>query len=132
MVRCEEIFRQICWLEERFWPDVDGMGEEDETAQMGPQIGIGGMDNGTFTAPMSHNLNGPMSNSTMASQMNGPMTSLSTALNGAQINGPTMNGNMNSNQMNGPAMNGNAQMNGNDNAPGPDSNNNFVQMSQTS
>lgn len=32
MLRCEEVFRQVCWLEERFWPDVDGMGEEDEGA----------------------------------------------------------------------------------------------------
>ncbi|KAJ9666342.1 hypothetical protein H2201_003530 [Coniosporium apollinis] len=31
MQRCEQVFRQICWLEERFWPDVDGMGEEDES-----------------------------------------------------------------------------------------------------
>jgi hypothetical protein len=33
MLRCEQVFRQICWLEERFWPDVDGMGEEDDTAR---------------------------------------------------------------------------------------------------
>jgi hypothetical protein len=33
MLRCEQVFRQICWLEERFWPDVDGMGEEDETSR---------------------------------------------------------------------------------------------------
>ncbi|KAF1982579.1 heme oxygenase-like protein [Aulographum hederae CBS 113979] len=31
MLRCEQVFSQICWLEERFWPDVDGMGEGDET-----------------------------------------------------------------------------------------------------
>ena len=35
MSRCEEIFRQICWIEERFWPEVDGMGEEGEAAQLG-------------------------------------------------------------------------------------------------
>ncbi len=35
MHRCEQIFRQVCWLEERFWPDVDGMGEEDETGRLG-------------------------------------------------------------------------------------------------
>ncbi|KAK3060053.1 hypothetical protein LTS18_009450 [Coniosporium uncinatum] len=34
MQRCEQVFRQICWLEERFWPDVDGMGEEDESRGM--------------------------------------------------------------------------------------------------
>ena len=31
-MRCEQVFRQVCWLAERFWPDVDGMGEEDETS----------------------------------------------------------------------------------------------------
>ena len=41
MLRCEEVFRQICWLEERFWPDVDGMGEEDESARLAG--GAGGM-----------------------------------------------------------------------------------------
>lgn len=41
MMRCEEVFRQICWLEERFWPDVDGMGEEDETGRL-VSNGIGG------------------------------------------------------------------------------------------
>ncbi|KAF2006349.1 heme oxygenase-like protein [Amniculicola lignicola CBS 123094] len=51
MVRCEEVFRQICWLVERFWPDVDGMGEEDESARLGPAglsmgPGVSGLDNG--------------------------------------------------------------------------------------
>lgn len=52
MIRCEELFRQICWLEERFWPDVDGMGEEDESARLaGSNIGpmgapVATMDNG--------------------------------------------------------------------------------------
>ncbi|KAI9698261.1 MAG: hypothetical protein M1820_007531 [Bogoriella megaspora] len=30
-MRCEDTFRQICWLEQRFWPEVDGMGEERDT-----------------------------------------------------------------------------------------------------
>lgn len=34
MNRCEQVFRQVCWLAERFWPDVDGMGEEDETGRL--------------------------------------------------------------------------------------------------
>ncbi|KAB2570904.1 hypothetical protein BFW01_g6395 [Lasiodiplodia theobromae] len=34
MLRCEQLFEHVCWLEERFWPDVDGMGEEDETARL--------------------------------------------------------------------------------------------------
>lgn len=39
MQRCDQVFKQICWLEERFWPDVDGMGEEDETSRL--QVGLG-------------------------------------------------------------------------------------------
>jgi thiaminase len=39
MQRCDQVFKQICWLEERFWPDVDGMGEEDETNRL--QVGLG-------------------------------------------------------------------------------------------
>jgi hypothetical protein len=45
MMRCEELFRQICWLEERFWPDVDGMGEEDETVRLGNAAMGGNMAN---------------------------------------------------------------------------------------
>lgn len=30
-MRCEQVFRQVCWLAERFWPEVDGMGEEDNS-----------------------------------------------------------------------------------------------------
>lgn len=50
MERCEQVFRQACWLEERFWPDVDGMGEQDESggrhgehAGAGPFGGGGGV-----------------------------------------------------------------------------------------
>jgi hypothetical protein len=60
MQRCEELFRQICWLEERFWPDVDGMGEEDETAR------LGGSNMGSMPAPVAQMDNGmgnnPMGN----------------------------------------------------------------------
>lgn len=52
MSRCEELFRQICWLEERFWPDVDGMGEEDETARLGPS------NMGPMSAPVATMDNG--------------------------------------------------------------------------
>ncbi|KAF1955009.1 heme oxygenase-like protein [Byssothecium circinans] len=95
MNRCEEIFRQICWLEERFWPDVNGMGEEDVTARLGPDLGPMG--------PGMDNINGPM---------NGPMN------NGPMNNRPIDNGPMNgprSNPMNNP-LNGqlNRQMNGGD------------------
>jgi thiaminase len=43
MLRCEQVFRQICWLEERFWPDVDGMGEEDETSRYDDGFGGQGL-----------------------------------------------------------------------------------------
>ncbi|KIV99665.1 uncharacterized protein PV09_08720 [Verruconis gallopava] len=52
MTRCEQVFQQICWLQERFWPDVDGMGEEDDSGRYeGPTgfsstSGIGGSVNG--------------------------------------------------------------------------------------
>lgn len=39
MQRCDQVFRQVCWLEERFWPDVDGMGEEDDSSRL--QVGLG-------------------------------------------------------------------------------------------
>lgn len=54
-MRCEEVFRQICWLEERFWPDVDGMGEEDESARLGTSS-MGAISGGVG------NLNGGISN----------------------------------------------------------------------
>jgi hypothetical protein len=133
MVRCEEIFRQICWLEQRYWPDVDGMGEEDESARLEPQVGIGSMGNGTFTGPLNQNMNGPMSNNTMTSQMSGQMNGQMTnnGING-QINGPmnpnSMNGTIssshNGNQISGP------NMNRNDSTPGPDGSNTFGQMTQ--
>jgi hypothetical protein len=59
MTRCEEIFRQICWLEERLWPEVDGMGEEGEVAQLGP-AGIGPMGAGLNNNMSNNGLNPPM------------------------------------------------------------------------
>lgn len=35
MSRCEGAFRQVLWLWERTWPDVDGMGDKNETGQAG-------------------------------------------------------------------------------------------------
>ncbi|KAJ4352019.1 uncharacterized protein N0V89_007365 [Didymosphaeria variabile] len=127
MTRCEEIFRQICWLEERFWPDVDGMGEEDDSARLGPNLGpMGtGMDNGMnngMSNAINNGMNGPM-------QMNGPQ------MNEAQMNGlpnglPSgsiqMNGQMNgqmSSQMQ-PQMN--SQMNNGERPAGGDGRNNFA------
>ncbi|KAI9692575.1 MAG: hypothetical protein M1822_006806 [Bathelium mastoideum] len=47
--RCEEHFRQVCWLEERFWPMVDGMGEPRD-GETGGQSGIGGTGEGNERA----------------------------------------------------------------------------------
>lgn len=49
MMRCEQVFRQVCWLAERFWPDVDGMGEEDDTGR-GMSLAAQGGTNGAVQA----------------------------------------------------------------------------------
>jgi hypothetical protein len=132
MVRCEEIFRQICWLGERFWPNVDGMGEENEAPRIGPQLAVRSTDNGTFTGPLNQNMNRPMSNNPMNGQMhsqrNGGMSgpvnnsaingTMAHALNGAQMTAP-MNGTIN-----------NAPMDSNESTPGPEDTNAYDQMSQ--
>lgn len=58
MQRCEQIFRQICWLEERFWPDVDGMGEEDESAEMGTQSMGPNLDSQGLDSPRANDGDG--------------------------------------------------------------------------
>lgn len=106
MQRCDEIFRQICWLEQRFWPEVDGMGEEDESAQLhGPahrgSMGAG-LDNSLNNNSIGNNHmrnqnmnNGPIdagrinSNAMGSNNMNGPMSS---QMNRANMNGPMMGG----------------------------------------
>lgn len=71
-MRCEQVFKQICWLQERFWPDVDGMGEEDDTARYegpsypgtsglgsnGGSLGGSANDNGMSNGPFGGGLNG--------------------------------------------------------------------------
>ncbi|CAN9207196.1 unnamed protein product [Alternaria alternata] len=92
MSRCEEIFRQICWLEERFWPDVDSMGNNNESAnaRMGP--------------PMS----GPMSAGLENNMQNGMANGLPVAVNGNGIHNHNHNHNHNrNNSMPGPSMNNN-------------------------
>ncbi|KAF2261389.1 heme oxygenase-like protein [Lojkania enalia] len=84
MQRCEEIFRQICYLIERFWPDVDGMGEEDETARLGPS-GVG--SSGPGVSGFDGTMNGAGLNGT---GMNGPMSS--QAINVQGLNPQGMNG----------------------------------------
>jgi hypothetical protein len=116
MLRCEEIFRQICYLEERFWPDVDGMGEVDETGRLGStgiaSMGgnVGGMDNNSNMNNAGINASGSAMNTGMNGQgMNGP------AMNNQAMNTPNLNANMNTNMnpqgINGQAMN-NQGMNG--------------------
>lgn len=83
MQRCEEIFRQICWLEQRFWPDVDGMGEQNDSDRMSSA----GLD--TISAGISNmnsNVGPSMSGmNNMGGSMNGPMSS-------GGMNGPGVNG----------------------------------------
>ena len=58
MMRCDQVFRQICWLEERFWPDVDGMGEEDESSRLQVGLGVNGGQGGDTAPPFGGVLNG--------------------------------------------------------------------------
>jgi hypothetical protein len=74
MARCEEIFRQICWLEERFWPEVDGMGEEDEAAQLN-NTGIGSMGPELDNSMNNNGMNNPMMNRTGINNGEGPSVS---------------------------------------------------------
>ena len=72
MLRCEEVFRQICWLEERFWPDVDGMGEEDESARLaGGAGGMSGVGVGQGGGMGSSGMSSGMGNSSMSSSSMG-------------------------------------------------------------
>jgi hypothetical protein len=71
-MRCEQVFKQICWLQERFWPDVDGMGEEDDSGRYeGPTFpGANGL--GSDGSPMGANTNGSsMSNGPFGGSLNG-------------------------------------------------------------
>ncbi|KAF2623170.1 heme oxygenase-like protein [Macroventuria anomochaeta] len=138
MQRCDEIFRQICWLEQRFWPEVDGMGEEDDGAQLGGPSHMGtmgtGLDNGMNNSAISsghignQNMdNGSMNGGRMNSNamnsnmgnnnMNGPMGS---QMNRSSMNGPIMGGQgMNNQNMSGQGVNGSV-MSGDDGTPGND------------
>ncbi|KAH7108666.1 hypothetical protein B0J11DRAFT_449552 [Dendryphion nanum] len=112
MTRCEEVFRQICYLEERFWPDVDGMGEDDESGRIvSTSLSLENAMSGPMNGPLNAPMNGSMNNSinvSLSGSMSGPM------------NGPM------SGPMNGPmagSMNG--SMNGGDGTPVGDARNNF-------
>lgn len=98
MDRCSEIFKQICWLEQRFWPVVNGMGEEAETTQ----------DHAPFNGPMNQNMNSSgasFNNPGMGGPMNGAMAAppMTNPALGNQM-GSRRNGPMGSNGMNGQQM----------------------------
>lgn len=132
MSRCDEIFRQICWLEQRFWPEVDGMGEDNDRAQLTGAAHMGPMgaalNNGMNSNAMTNNRisnqnmnNGPINrarinsnamNSNMGANLNGQM--------GPQMSRPNMTGTMMGGQdMSGQAMSG-STMSGDDGTPGND------------
>lgn len=78
-MRCEEVFRQICYLEERFWPEFNGMGDDGgtvriTTANMGLETGMGNTLSAQLTSAMNGQMNGsnngPIGGS-MNSNMNG-------------------------------------------------------------
>lgn len=101
MQRCEEIFRQTCWLQQRFWPDVDGMGEEAARAmgppRMGPEM------RGPPPPPPPHNgVNGPVmpGHAMQAPSMSG-MSNMNNNMN-VPMRGP-MNGPMHNGPMSNPA-----------------------------
>jgi len=51
MTRCESAWMQVLWLWERSWPDVDGMGEEDESATVERLSGNGIRASASAAAP---------------------------------------------------------------------------------
>jgi hypothetical protein len=136
MSRCEEIFRQMCWLEERFWPDVDSMGENNESARMGPRIGPmsaglenniqSGMSNslpvaingnGVHNHNHNHNRNNSMPGNSMTTN------SIPTNIHGNPVNGRnSMTGPVRNASINGPI---NAAMNKHDSTSASDNRNPF-------
>ncbi|KAF2090373.1 heme oxygenase-like protein, partial [Saccharata proteae CBS 121410] len=103
MQRCEQLFDQVCWLEERFWPDVDGMGEEDESSQARLAPGHAHSHSHSHSHSASMGMGGGMPNG-----MNGPMNN---GMNNGMGNG--MNSGMNNNMSNSIGSNsGNSMMSG--------------------
>ena len=104
MMRCDEIFRQICWLEQRFWPEVNGMGEEVDGAQLDRPTNMQ-LDRppnmGPIGAGLNHGMNNNTANNTQPSNQpinNGP-------LNAGRMNSNTVNNNNNNNNNTGNNMN---------------------------
>lgn len=113
MQRCEEIFRQTCWLKQKFWPSVDGMGEENESSRlsgtsmpppMAPET-RGPSSHGGMNGPMNHGIPGPSMGglSNMNNNMNVPMRG---PMHNGPRNGPVHNGSMNGPRSNGPMHSG--------------------------
>lgn len=99
MARCEEIFRQICWLEQRVWPDVDGMGEQSEAARMAASIGpMGASIESNMSAPMPNGIPNGLSNNIPAQNMNG-MNNMANNM-APNMNGP-MSAGLSANSVNG-------------------------------
>jgi hypothetical protein len=95
MMRCDEIFRQICWLEQRFWPEVSGMGEEVDGAQLDrpTNMQLDRPNMGPMGAGLNHGMNNNAVNNTQPSNQpinNGP-------LNAGRMNSNTVNNNNNNN-----------------------------------
>lgn len=81
MLRCEQVFKQICWLQERFWPDVDGMGEEDDTSRYdGPSFGPGTNGLGGGDSPLGSSSNG---NGLSGGPFGGALNGIGNAAGGA-------------------------------------------------
>lgn len=89
MMRCEQLFEHVCWLEERFWPDVDGMGEEDESARLATHGGHHSASGAAHTHP-THSMTGGVGgglggSSTPGIGMSGGMNSaMGTAMSGIE------------------------------------------------
>ncbi|USP76213.1 uncharacterized protein yc1106_03487 [Curvularia clavata] len=84
MIRCEELFRQICWVAERYWPAVDENG-----ATMGSNM-QSGIPN---PRPMPMNRN-PVHPNMAAQNMHGPGINMHGNAVNSNMTGPLPNPNM--------------------------------------
>lgn len=111
MIRCEEVFRQMCWVAERYWPVVDENG-----AAVGSSM-QSGMPNAR-PIPMNRN---PVHPNMAAQNMHGPGINMhGNAVNGNMAGAPpnpNMHGHVSSN------MNNNVNANVNANAGSSNTNN---------
>lgn len=97
MARCEEVFRQICWLAERFWPAIDDNGDEGPRPRIeGPMAAIGPtMDTTSMQGGMPNGLPMAMNRNNMHANMAGPsMHNTAINMHGNPVNTNTTNTNM--------------------------------------